>query len=160
MWIRIVGIATLVVLASLSSVASYLRLLMRRLTPVAARKVFPPVEGGALGADRERIGVSVSTLHGVLMAAFAVVLVGLLVAGHTELAQIEEVLGRTLEPGEYSTVTGLVLAHLGHVPLPGEKVETQGLTFEVLEANPRTILKVRVRVPPAAAAPAGTLAAS
>ena len=82
------------------------------------------------------------------------------VAGHTELAQIEEVLGRTLEPGEYSTVTGLVLAHLGHVPLPGEKVETQGLTFEVLEANPRTILKVRVRVPPAAAAPAGTLAAS
>jgi len=427
MWIRIVGIATLVVLASLSSVASYLRLLMRRLTPVAARKVFPPVEGGALGADRERIGVSVSTLHGVLMAAFAVVLVGLMVAerpehlwqalgaaflivlgtiavfdqlipfilvarhdepekillewsgvlrrtvwlalpltfpvlvsstinrlleagepepepptaqedlqellevgeqegliekeegemlqsvvrfgdqavravmtprpeivaveidstlndlralirkkrysrvpvyqgtvdniqgivsvrdlaalspenqvsttlrslvrpvsfvpetkrsadllkemqrstaqlaivideygsvaglvtledlleeivgeirdevetherdiveesarsyvvaGHTELAQIEEVLGRTLEPGEYSTVTGLVLAHLGHVPLPGEKVETQGLTFEVLEANPRTILKVRVRVPPAAAAPAGTLAAS
>ena len=427
MWIRIVGIATLLVLASLSSVASYLRLLMRRLTPVAARKVFPPVEGGALGADRERIGVSVSTLHGVLMAAFAVVLVGLMVAerpehlwqalgaaflivlgtiavfdqlipfilvarhdepekillewsgvlrrtvwlalpltfpvlvsstinrlleagepepepptaqedlqellevgeqegliekeegemlqsvvrfgdqavravmtprpeivaveidstlndlralirkkrysrvpvyqgtvdniqgivsvrdlaalspenqvsttlrslvrpvsfvpetkrsadllkemqrstaqlaivideygsvaglvtledlleeivgeirdevetherdiveesarsyvvaGHTELAQIEEVLGRTLEPGEYSTVTGLVLAHLGHVPLPGEKVETQGLTFEVLEANPRTILKVRVRVPPAAAAPAGTLAAS
>ena len=427
MWIRIDGIATLVVLASLSSVASYLRLLMRRLTPVAARKVFPPVEGGALGADRERIGVSVSTLHGVLMAAFAVVLVGLMVAerpehlwqalgaaflivlgtiavfdqlipfilvarhdepekillewsgvlrrtvwlalpltfpvlvsstinrlleagepepelptaqedlqellevgeqegliekeegemlqsvvrfgdqavravmtprpeivaveidstlndlralirkkrysrvpvyqgtvdniqgivsvrdlaalspenqvsttlrslvrpvsfvpetkrsadllkemqrstaqlaivideygsvaglvtledlleeivgeirdevetherdiveesarsyvvaGHTELAQIEEVLGRTLEPGEYSTVTGLVLAHLGHVPLPGEKVETQGLTFEVLEANPRTILKVRVRVPPAAAAPAGTLAAS
>jgi len=427
MWIRIVGIATLVVLASLSSVASYLRLLMRRLTPVAARKVFPPVEGEALGADRERIGVSVSTLHGVLMAAFAVVLVGLMVAerpehlwqalgaaflivlgtiavfdqlipfilvarhdepekillewsgvlrrtvwlalpltfpvlvsstinrlleagepepepptaqedlqellevgeqegliekeegemlqsvvrfgdqavravmtprpeivaveidstlndlralirkkrysrvpvyqgtvdniqgivsvrdlaalspenqvsttlrslvrpvsfvpetkrsadllkemqrstaqlaivideygsvaglvtledlleeivgeirdevetherdiveesarsyvvaGHTELAQIEEVLGRTLEPGEYSTVTGLVLAHLGHVPLPGEKVETQGLTFEVLEANPRTILKVRVRVPPAAAAPAGTLAAS
>jgi putative hemolysin len=82
------------------------------------------------------------------------------VAGHTELAQIEEVLGRILEPGEYSTVTGLVLAHLGHVPLPGEKVETQGLTFEVLEANPRTILKVRVRVPPAAAAPAARPAAS
>jgi CBS domain containing-hemolysin-like protein len=426
MLIRVVGIAALVVLASLSSVASYLRLLMRRLAPVAARKVFPPGEGGALGADRERIGVSVSALHGALMAAFAMVLAGLMVterpehpwqalgvaflivlgtialfdqlipfvlvarhdepekillewggvlrrtvflalpltfpvlvsttinrlleagepepepptaqedlqellevgqqegliekeegemlqsvvrfgdqtvravmsprpeivaieinsslndlralirekrysrvpvyqgtldniqgivsvrdlaalspetqasatlrslvrpvpfvpetkrsadllkemqrstaqlaivideygsvaglvtledlleeivgeirdevetherdiveesarsyvvAGHTELAQIEEVLGRTLEPGEYSTVTGLVLAHLGHVPLPGEKVETQGLTFEVLEANPRTILKVRLKVPPAAAASAATPAA-
>lgn len=427
MWIRVLGIAALVVLAGLSSVASYLRLLMRRLTPVAARKVFPPVEGGALSADRERVGVSVSALHGALMAAFAMVLAGLMimeqpehpwqalgigfliilgtiavfdqlipfilvarhdepeqillewsgvlrrtvvlalpltfpvlvsttinrlleagepepepptaqedlqelldvgqqegliekeegemlqsvvrfgdqavravmtprpeiaaveinssldelralirekrysrvpvyqgtldniegivgvrdlaglpleaqtnatlrllvrpvpfvpetkrsadllkemqrstaqlaivideygsvaglvtledlleeivgeirdetephdrdiveesarsyvVAGHTELAQIEEVLGRSLDPGEYSTVTGLVLAHLGHVPLPGEKVETQGISFEVLEANSRTILKVRIRVPPATAASAAAPVAS
>jgi CBS domain containing-hemolysin-like protein len=31
------------------------------------------------------------------------------------------------------------------VPRPGEKVEQQGLIFEVLEANQRTVLKVRVR---------------
>jgi Mg2+/Co2+ transporter CorC len=36
---------------------------------------------------------------------------------------------------------------LGHVPAAGEKVESHGLTFEVLEANQRTVLKVRMMVP-------------
>ncbi|HUI43710.1 MAG TPA: hemolysin family protein [Terriglobia bacterium] len=69
------------------------------------------------------------------------------VAGHTELARLAEVLDLPIEAGEYSTVAGLVLAELGHVPRPGEKVETQGLTLEVLEATPRAVLRVRVRVP-------------
>ena len=38
--------------------------------------------------------------------------------------------------------------HLGHVPAVGEKVESDGVTFEVLEANPRTVLKVRMMIPP------------
>jgi hypothetical protein len=50
-----------------------------------------------------------------------------------------------LEADGYSTVAGLLLTELGHVPRPGEKVEQQGLIFEVLEANQRTVLKVRVR---------------
>jgi len=41
----------------------------------------------------------------------------------------------------------LVLAHLGHVPVPGEKVQENGLTIEVLEANKRTVLKVRLILP-------------
>jgi putative hemolysin len=79
-----------------------------------------------------------------------------LVAGHTEIAQLAETVGRPLESGDYSTVAGLVLSHLGRVPLRGEKVETEGLVIEVLEANPRAVLKVRVRVAaerPAAGAP-------
>jgi putative hemolysin len=68
------------------------------------------------------------------------------VAGHTELGRIGDAVGQPIEAEDYSTVAGLVLSHLGHVPLPGEKVEGQGLSFEVLEANPRTVLKVRVRV--------------
>jgi len=44
-------------------------------------------------------------------------------------------------------VAGLVMAHLGHVPAAGEKVQDQGLTFEVLEANQRTVLKVRLIIP-------------
>lgn len=71
-----------------------------------------------------------------------------LVAGHTEIALLAETVGRPLESGDYSTVAGLVLAQLGRVPLRGEKVETQGLVIEVLEANPRAVLKVRVRVAP------------
>lgn len=76
-------------------------------------------------------------------------------AGHTELGRIGDAVGQPVEAEGCSTVAGLVLSHLGHVPLPGEKAEAQGLSFEVLEANPRTVLKVRVRVtdgsPPAAA---------
>jgi len=53
-----------------------------------------------------------------------------------------------LEAGDYSTVAGLVMNQLGHVPAAGEKVQSHGLTFEVLEANQRTVLKVRMRVPP------------
>jgi len=67
-----------------------------------------------------------------------------LVAGHTGLAQVEDQLHVPIPAGDYSTVAGLILAHLGHVPLPGEKVEEIGLTFEVLEADPRTVLKVRL----------------
>jgi len=73
-----------------------------------------------------------------------------IVAGHTELAQIADQLHLNLEGRDYSTVAGLVLAYLGHVPSPGEKVETSGVTFEVLEANQRTVLKVRLRLFPMA----------
>jgi len=71
-----------------------------------------------------------------------------IVAGQTELAQIADQLHIELEGRDYSTVAGLVLAHLGHVPAPGEKVETNGVSFEVLEANQRTVLKVRLRLLP------------
>jgi CBS domain containing-hemolysin-like protein len=79
-----------------------------------------------------------------------------IVAGHTELAQVAEQLELDLEGGEYSTVAGLLLAHLGHVPLPGEKLEKDGLLFEVLDANRRAVLKVRLRHSPAAPRAAST----
>ena len=71
-----------------------------------------------------------------------------LVAGQTDLAQVADQLNVPIEEGDYSTVGGFVLTRLGHVPTPGEKVESNGLRFEVLEADPRTVLKVRVRVLP------------
>ncbi len=70
-----------------------------------------------------------------------------LVAGQAELAHIADQLHLEIEGGDFSTVAGLVLAHLGHVPAPGEKVERNGLTFEVLESNQRTVQKVRLRLP-------------
>ncbi len=73
-----------------------------------------------------------------------------LVAGNTELSQIADQFHVPFEGLDYSTVAGLVVAHLGHVPSPGEKVETNGLIFEVLEANPRTVLKVRLKFSPSA----------
>jgi CBS domain containing-hemolysin-like protein len=71
-----------------------------------------------------------------------------LVLGQTDLAQVVDQLNVPIEEGDYSTVAGFVLTRLGHVPTPGEKVESNGLSFEVLEADPRTVLKVRLRVLP------------
>ncbi|MGA8185509.1 MAG: hemolysin family protein [Terriglobia bacterium] len=70
-----------------------------------------------------------------------------LVAGHTELAQLADQLDLEIESGDYSTVSGLVLAKLGHMPAVHEKVEANDLTFEILEVNRRTVLKVRLSLP-------------
>lgn len=75
-----------------------------------------------------------------------------IVAGHTELAQVAEQFQVPVQGRGYSTVAGLVMAHLGHVPSPGETIREDGLTFEVLEANQRTVLKVRLRLRPEEAA--------
>lgn len=76
-----------------------------------------------------------------------------LVAGHTELARVAERLHLDAGSGQdYSTVAGLVLAELGHVPLPGERVEKDGLSIEVVESNPRTVLNVRLRTHASASA--------
>ncbi len=72
-----------------------------------------------------------------------------LVAGHTELAQLADQLDLEIESGDYSTVSGRVLAKLGHMPAVHEKVEADGVTFEILEVNRRTVLKVRLTLPAA-----------
>ena len=47
---------------------------------------------------------------------------------------------------DYTTVAGLVLDRLGHIPsAPGETVSLPGLTAEVLEVTGRAITKVRLR---------------
>ncbi|MEU6077861.1 hemolysin family protein [Micromonospora sp. NPDC047074] len=47
---------------------------------------------------------------------------------------------------EYTTVAGLVLAGLGHLPAsPGETVHLPGLTVQVVEVSGRTIRRVRLR---------------
>ena len=71
-----------------------------------------------------------------------------ILAGQAELAQVAGEVNIPLEGDDYSTVAGLVMNHLGHVPAAGEKVESHGVMFEVLEANQRTVLKVRMMVPP------------
>jgi CBS domain containing-hemolysin-like protein len=51
---------------------------------------------------------------------------------------------------EATTVGGLVSELAGHIPLPGEVVESDGLRLEVMGATSRLVTRVRVRgVPPA-----------
>ncbi|MEV0717668.1 hemolysin family protein [Asanoa sp. NPDC050611] len=50
------------------------------------------------------------------------------------------------EPRDYTTIAGLLLARLGHIPTaPGEIVELPGHTAEVVEVTGRAITRVRLR---------------
>jgi CBS domain containing-hemolysin-like protein len=56
------------------------------------------------------------------------------------------------ENGDIDTLGGLVFALAGRIPAKGERVtHPSGVEFEVLEANPRRIKKLRIHVPPAEA---------
>ncbi len=53
------------------------------------------------------------------------------------------------EEGEYTTIAGMVLAALGHIPTaPGEVVDLPEFTAEVLEVTGRAITRVRLRPTP------------
>ena len=49
---------------------------------------------------------------------------------------------------EATTVGGLVSELAGHIPLPGEVVESDGLRLEVIAGTSRLVTRVRVRALP------------
>jgi CBS domain containing-hemolysin-like protein len=70
--------------------------------------------------------------------------------GRCPIEDLEKKLGRTLlDPdgeSDVDTVGGLIVSHIGRVPLRGEQIDHPvGLVFEVLEADPRRVKRVRIR---------------
>ena len=84
----------------------------------------------------------------------------------TPLEEFESVIGQSLRTGEddseIDTLGGLVFLRVGRVPARGEVVPHEsGAEFEVVDADPRRIKRLRVRMPGAARAvpaPAATKA--
>jgi CBS domain containing-hemolysin-like protein len=81
---------------------------------------------------------------------------GLVAAARTPIEELEAHLGVKLADeetiDEISTLGGLVFSLLGRVPLRGELIKhPTGLEFEVLDADPRRLKKLRVLVPKTAA---------
>jgi putative hemolysin len=79
----------------------------------------------------------------------------LVLRGSVSLDKLEEILGIELDrdrTGDASTIAGLLNHLAGHVPRPGEVVDTDGLRFEILEANQRKVLRLRARRVPQASA--------
>lgn len=80
----------------------------------------------------------------------------LVLRGSVPVEKLEDLLGaeigRTARDAGSTTVAGLLNALAGHVPRPGEVVDYDGLRFEVLEANQRKVLRLRVRRQPASTA--------
>lgn len=91
----------------------------------------------------------------------------LIASGRTPIADLERQLGVMLadeeETEDFDTLGGMIVAMIGRVPLRGEIVHHRaGLEFEVLEADPRRIKKLKVHRRPQSAgngADAGALSA-
>jgi putative hemolysin len=86
---------------------------------------------------------------------------GLVMRGSMSISHVEELLG--VQFGDkadeaVTTIAGLLSHVSGKVPAPGDRIDLEGFRFEVLEANQRKVLRLRIRKKPAAAAspaPAG-----
>ncbi|MCM0028942.1 MAG: CBS domain-containing protein [Polynucleobacter sp.] len=59
--------------------------------------------------------------------------------GITELDQLNATLGTQFDDDEVETVAGLITHHLGRIPRLGERVQIEGIEFEVQRADPRQI---------------------
>ncbi len=81
----------------------------------------------------------------------------LVMRGSISLEKVQELFGVEFDPAAAeaaTTVAGLLNTVAGHVPAAGERIDYNGLRFEVLEANQRKVLRLRARRHAAAAAPA------
>lgn len=78
-----------------------------------------------------------------------------IVPGNLDIDHLDELFDIRMDEWEATTVGGLVTEMAGHIPLPGEVVEQEGLRFEVLESTSRRVERVRVSAvdPPETAAP-------
>ena len=68
--------------------------------------------------------------------------------GSVSLAKLQELFGIEFvgESDQAATTVAGLLNHIsGHVPRAGEQLEYEGLHFEVVEANQRKVLRLRVR---------------
>ena len=68
--------------------------------------------------------------------------------GSVSVAKLQELFGIEFadESGQVATTVAGLLNHVaGHVPRAGEQVDYEGLHFEVVEANQRKVLRLRVR---------------
>jgi CBS domain containing-hemolysin-like protein len=63
----------------------------------------------------------------------------LMVAGTVRVEEVGETLKLRLRHEEVDTVSGLVLTLLGAPPQPGDRVDFQGLTFEVMDVEGRGV---------------------
>ena len=67
------------------------------------------------------------------------------VLGSTEIGKIEQLFDMEIEADDFTTIAGLVINESGKVPEVGELLAIRGLEVEVLEADERRIIRLRVR---------------
>ncbi len=68
-----------------------------------------------------------------------------LVRGTTDVRKLELLFNTDIDADDFTTVAGLILKHLDHLPAVGEGIQCHGLRFDVVEADLRRIRTVRIR---------------
>jgi len=64
-----------------------------------------------------------------------------------DIEEVESFFAVVLPEGPYESIGGLVIHQLGHIPRPGESVETCGLSIQVLSASKRRISSLKISRP-------------
>jgi hemolysin (HlyC) family protein len=77
----------------------------------------------------------------------------LIAHGRTHVEDVEDALGCELPEGDYDTVAGMIVSLCGRIPRRGEHLELAGLDIDILEAEPRRVLRLRIFPPGDAAQP-------
>jgi len=67
------------------------------------------------------------------------------VLGSTEIGKVERLFDMEIEADDFTTIAGLVIAHKGSVPRPGEQLSFRGLDVEVLAADEKRIERLSVK---------------
>jgi CBS domain containing-hemolysin-like protein len=67
-----------------------------------------------------------------------------ILAGSTEISEVNRLLRLHLDDDDYTTIGGLLFGRLGRLPKVGDRVNLQGATFEILEMDGRRVGRVRV----------------
>ena len=67
-----------------------------------------------------------------------------LMSGRTPISEVNDLLYAKFPGEEAHTIGGLIISRLLHIPTAGDSVVVQGHRLSVLEADERTVLKVRV----------------
>jgi putative hemolysin len=68
-----------------------------------------------------------------------------LIDGSVEIRKIELLYDKELEADDFTTVAGLIINDLGHVPQIGELLDFKGLRFEVVDADSKRVNRIRIR---------------
>lgn len=71
-----------------------------------------------------------------------------LVSALTPVDEFNESFGTRFDEETADTIGGIILHHAGHMPVKGEMVELNGLTFKVVKANSRRLVQLQVICPP------------
>ena len=67
-----------------------------------------------------------------------------LMSGRTPISEVNDILYVHFPVEEAHTIGGLIVSRLRHIPLIGDTIEEQGYSLSVLDADERSVLKVRV----------------
>ena len=68
-----------------------------------------------------------------------------LIGGSAEIRKVELIFDKEVEADDFTTVAGLIINELGHVPAVGEKLNFRGLQFEVVDADGKRVNRVRLK---------------